>query len=136
MSSFEAKGEVSQAPAPSARDIGEKIVAETERLLELEAAFFVSLVSNGLPADISELLTYGNAKQGIPPRLIQKAIKATIPLDVERERNEARQMVIEANNSLYGSQGYFHSLDGGPFDRYHLSRGIEKLKATNRRNAP
>jgi hypothetical protein len=52
--------------------------------------------------------------------------------DIERERDEARQLVIEANNSLYGSQGYFHSLNGGPFDKYHLSRGIEKLKADNR----
>ena len=69
----------SSAGSESARELGDRIVAETERLLELEAAFFVSLVSNGLPADISELLTYGDAKQGIPPRLIQKAIKAAIP---------------------------------------------------------
>jgi hypothetical protein len=37
--------------------------------------------------------------------------------------------VTEANNSLYGSQGYFHSLNGGPFDKYHLANGIEKLKS-------
>ena len=67
------------AGSESARALGERIVAETERLLELEAAFFVLLVGNGLPADISELLTYGDAKRGIPPRLIQKAIKAAIP---------------------------------------------------------
>ena len=47
--------------------------------------------------------------------------------------SEARQMVIEANNSLYGSRGYFHSLDGGPFNKYHLAEGIEKLKADNNR---
>ena len=47
-----------------------------------------------------------------------------------RERDEARQLVIEANNSLYGSQGYFHSLNGGEFDKYHLSRGIEDLKTS------
>lgn len=45
-----------------------------------------------------------------------------------RERDEARALVTEANNSLYGSQGYFHSLNGGPFDKYHLARGIENLK--------
>lgn len=45
------------------------------------------------------------------------------------ELEEARGMVIEANNSLYGSQGYFHSLDGGAYDRHHLARGIEDVKA-------
>lgn len=48
------------------------------------------------------------------------------------ERDEARELVTEANNSLYGSQGYFHSLDGGPFDKRHLSNGIEKLKSYSR----
>ena len=46
-----------------------------------------------------------------------------------RERDEARELVTEANNSLYGSQGYFHSLNGEPFDKYHLATGIEKLKS-------
>jgi hypothetical protein len=48
---------------------------------------------------------------------------------LERELEEARALVIEANNSLYGSQGYFYSLNGGPFDKYHLSTGIENLKS-------
>ncbi len=42
---------------------------------------------------------------------------------------EARGLVMEANNSLYGSQGYFHSLNGGAYDKYHLSHGIEQLKS-------
>jgi hypothetical protein len=54
---------------------------------------------------------------------------------LKRERDEARQLVIEANNSLYGSQGYFHSLNGGEFDKYHLARGIEDLKARLRGHA-
>lgn len=45
-----------------------------------------------------------------------------------RERDEARALVVEANNSLYGSQGYFHSLNGGEFNKYHLAEGIEDLK--------
>jgi hypothetical protein len=48
---------------------------------------------------------------------------------LERELEEARALVTEANNSLYGSQGYFYSLNGGPFDKYHLSTGIENLKS-------
>ena len=47
---------------------------------------------------------------------------------LRRERDEARTIVVEANNSLYGSQGYFHSTNGGPFDKYHLARPIEELK--------
>lgn len=49
-------------------------------------------------------------------------------IDEDNALDEARALVIEANNSLYGSQGYFHSLKGGQFDKYHLSRGIEELK--------
>src|SRR3546814_12663427 len=51
------------------------------------------------------------------------------------ERDEARGLVIEANNSLFGSQGYFHSSDGGAYDRYHLARAIEDLKARSRKSA-
>lgn len=49
------------------------------------------------------------------------------------ERDEARALVAEANNSLYGSQGYFHSVDGGPFDKHHLSSAIEAMKARGNR---
>lgn len=45
------------------------------------------------------------------------------------ERDEARALVIEANNSLFGSQGYFHSTNSGDFNRYHLASAIEALKA-------
>lgn len=48
------------------------------------------------------------------------------------ERDEARGLVTEANNSLYGSQGYFHSLNGGPYDKYHLASRIENLKSSCR----
>ena len=50
------------------------------------------------------------------------------------ERDAARSLVIEANNSLYGSQNYFHSTTGGPFDKHHLSRGIEDLKDISRKH--
>lgn len=43
--------------------------------------------------------------------------------------NPIREVVAKANNSLYGSQGFFLSLDGGPADKYHLARPIEKMKA-------
>lgn len=41
----------------------------------------------------------------------------------------ARQAIINANNSLYGSQGFFLSTNGGDPDEYHLARPIEALKA-------
>lgn len=70
----------------------------------------------------------GEVRPAIPPVEPQGA------QGVERqERDEARLLVAEANNSLYGSQGYFHSLNGGPFDKYHLATGIEKLKAQSRK---
>jgi len=48
-----------------------------------------------------------------------------------RERDEARAIVAEANNSLFGSQAYFTSLDGTESDKWHLSRAIEKLKESD-----
>ena len=61
-----------------ARAFGETIVAETARLIELEAAFLVSLAKNNCPADIAEFLVRGDPMRGVPPRLIQKAIKAVL----------------------------------------------------------
>lgn len=45
----------------------------------------------------------------------------------------AREAVAEANNSLYGSQAFFLSMDGMSPDRYHLARPIEELKRRARR---
>ncbi|MCK9361761.1 hypothetical protein M0Q28_06095 [Patescibacteria group bacterium] len=61
--------------------------------------------------------------------LVEPLYSADALSSLVRERDEARELVTEANNSLYGSQGYFHSLNGGPFDKYHLATGIEKLKS-------
>lgn len=53
--------------------------------------------------------------------------------ELKRRLEEAQALVTEANNSLYGSQGYFHSLNGGPFDKYHLASGIETVKESSRK---
>lgn len=45
------------------------------------------------------------------------------------EFEDAKAVIAEANNSLYGSHGYFLSSNGGPADKYHLAKPIEKLKA-------
>lgn len=71
-----------------------------------------------------------HAKIPWPHRILHEAASAIERL--EAERDETRLLVSEANNSLYGSQGYFHSLNGGAFDRYHLATGIESLKASSR----
>ena len=71
-----------------------------------------------------------HAKIAWPHRILHEAADRIEAL--ERELSEARALVAEANNSLYGSQGYFHSLNGGPFDKYHLATGIENLKASSR----
>lgn len=50
------------------------------------------------------------------------------------ELAEAKSAITEANNSLFGSQGYFLSLNGGAADKYHLSRAIEDMKASGRKS--
>ena len=64
----------------------------------------------------------------------ERALVPAASLDqATRRAEEARTLVTEANNSLYGSQGYFHSLNGGAFDKYHLATGIENLKSYGRK---
>lgn len=82
-----------------ARSFGETIVAETEHLLELEAAFLVSLAENNCPTDIAEFLTRGDAMRGVPPRLIQKAIKAIILLG---RRHEWRAVYNVTHPKVWG----------------------------------
>ena len=48
---------------------------------------------------------------------------------LETALREAKQLATEANDALYGPQGYFHSLNGGPLNMYHFAEGIETLKA-------
>jgi len=72
---------------------------------------------------------------GMPDQVTVGALAHEAAAEIERlrrERDEARTIVVEANNSLYGSQWYFHSTNGGPFDKYHLARPIEELKSRAR----
>lgn len=43
-----------------------------------------------------------------------------------------RKVIARANNSLFGSWGYFLSLDGGEPNEHHLDMPIERLKETAR----
>lgn len=54
---------------------------------------------------------------------------ATAITSLRNQLAEAKAVITEANNSLYGSQGFFLSTDGGAPDKYHLARPIEDLKA-------
>src|SRR3546814_10877641 len=78
----------------------------------------------------------GYRKVSRQPLVLQSDLAAAIAERdrLHTERDEARGLVIEANNSLFGSQGYFHSSDGGAYDRYHLARAIEDLKARSRKD--
>lgn len=50
--------------------------------------------------------------------------------DARAERDEAREAIAWANNSLYGSHGFFLSTRGDtPNDPHHLDRPIEDMKA-------
>jgi hypothetical protein len=59
------------------------------------------------------------------------------------ELDIAKSVIVEANNSLYGSQGYFITTAKGevvgavgvtdPPDKYHLAKRIEEVKAHARK---
>ena len=51
----------------------------------------------------------------------------------EAERDEASKAIAWANNSLFGSYGFFLSLNGGPANEHHLDGPIEDLKERARR---
>ena len=48
---------------------------------------------------------------------------------VSKELDAAKRVITWANNSLYGSHGYFLSTNGGAPDEHHLDMPIEKLKS-------
>ena len=48
---------------------------------------------------------------------------------LESEVARLQQVIRHANNSLYGTDGFFLSLNGGDPNPRHLSDGIENLKA-------
>lgn len=108
-----------------------------EVIEELQAKASTAVTTDALIANAPDALKKLGARladlldadhwNNIEPLLIEVAQTAS-PSAVIAERDQARSLVAEANNSLYGSQGYFHSLNGGPFDKYHLARGIEELK--------
>lgn len=75
------------------------------------------------PADSQRLQLI--AKEAAQALRTLAAEKATL----EAEFAQAREVIAEANNSLFGSQGYFLSLNGGKAEKYHLARPIEDLKA-------
>jgi len=79
---------------------------------------------------LREHVFYGDARFLNFKRHSPLAMEAADEIERLREELEnAREVITEANNSLYGSQGYFLSLDGGPPNKYHLAEGIEKLKS-------
>lgn len=82
------------------------------------------IVSENWPGSWSELNSYHAVA-------VDCAISAILQSD--QQLMEARTLVAEANNSLYGSQNYFHSTNGGPFDKHHLARPIEALKERARK---
>jgi hypothetical protein len=51
-----------------------------------------------------------------------------------KEFEEAKEVIAWANNSLYGSHGYFLSKSSGPPDPHHLDRPIEDLKKRYRKD--
>ncbi len=47
-----------------------------------------------------------------------------------RERNaELEKVIAWANNSLFGSHGFFLSINDGPDNEHHLDEAIENLKS-------
>jgi hypothetical protein len=98
-----------------------------------DAKFIIEACNNysALKARIAELESNEKAYEEIIGKKTFQEVADRIR-ELEARLEEARQLVAEANNSLYGSQGYFHSLTGGPFNKYHLAEGIENLKAAAR----
>ena len=47
----------------------------------------------------------------------------------DEQVRELERVIANANNSLFGSHGFFLSLNGGPNDEHHLDRATEALKS-------
>lgn len=80
---------------------------------------------DALMADIEVSVTYKYMPMSTRLTLDKAATAIT---SLRNQLEEAKAVVTEANNSLYGSQNFFLSTDGGEPDKYHLARPIEDLK--------
>jgi hypothetical protein len=58
---------------------------------EASTACITTLIENGIPADVVELLVRGSLRQGIKPGALTKAIKATI---VSYRRSEVLERAL------------------------------------------
>ena len=79
-------------------------------------------------------MTFGNSKSKedrIADDLCYQAASRISQQDAELERLKA--VIAWANNSLFGSHGFFLSLTLGDHDEHHLDRAIEDLKERNRK---
>lgn len=56
------------------------------------------------------------------------AIQSNANVGLMEELAEAKRVIAWANNSLFGSHGFFLSVNGGPANEHHLDEAIEKLK--------
>lgn len=56
------------------------------------------------------------------------AQQATQIAEQDKEIKQLKAVIAWANNSLYGSHGFFLATDGGASDEHHLDRPIEDLK--------
>lgn len=68
----------------------------------------------------------GNALAQFTAKLLAERAALTTKLA------EAERVIAWANNSLFGSHGFFLSLDGGPTNEHHLDEPIEDLKRRSR----
>src|ERR1035441_5843436 len=62
---------------------------------------------------------------------IQRGLKECLDENnyLEAELAAVKKVIAGANNSLFGSDGFFLSLNEGPPNEHHLAKPIEKLKA-------
>lgn len=54
--------------------------------------------------------------------------------ELKAENELLKSVIAWANNSLYGSHGFFLSLNGGEPNVHHLDEGIEEIKSLRRKD--
>jgi hypothetical protein len=115
---------------PKARDDGRVIVEVGQTDRELAAAFW----GDG-PADEFRRRILDGGLDCLVAVQMAAFVRQKMLEDFPEANtfNAAVEVITEANNSLYGSQAFFMSKDGGPPNKYHIAEAAEEVKAYSRK---
>lgn len=119
------------ADRPTVLDTADLVVVPKEPTEAMEEAHFAAHAdAKTVFAEVSDI--WSRMISASPHPTAWEEVKAYVA-ELEVENSLLKRVIAWANNSLFGSHGFFLSLSGdNPADEHHLDKAVEELKELNR----